>query len=274
MFMINQNTIVSADWLKEHLEDDNLLIFDASIFKVAAITEKKNNLQIRGAQFFDIKNTFSDTSSDFPNTFPSKEQFEKEARQLGVNNKSIIVVYDDKGIYSSARVWWLFKTFGCKTVFVLDGGFPEWKKKEYPTEVKQPNKKTTGNLKISYNDNKVVFFNDFIKVITAKQVAIIDARSPDRYNCTVPEPRQGLRRGRVPGSINVPYTSLLNNGKLKPEKELKELLEPLLKGHDSTLVYCGSGITACVIVLAAEVIGCSNLKVYDGSWTEYGALVK
>lgn len=268
---MNANTIVSVDWLFEHLDDENLLIFDASMPKATSTSLEVNTKQIVGAQFFDIKHKFSETSSLFPNTIPTEKQFEEEARALGVNSNSVIVIYDDKGIYSAARAWWLFKAFGHSNVSVLDGGLVAWQEKKYPTELKKDNIKQLGNFKASFCPENVIYINDFDGV-ESENVTIIDARSSNRFNCLVPEPREGLRSGHIPKAINVPFSSLLEAGKMKSENELKEVFSTVLK-NDYVIIYCGSGVTACVVALAIKVISSLKVKIYDGSWTEYGTLI-
>ena len=266
--------LVSVQWLHNHLNDDNLLIFDASMDKVTSIENAEEELQIPNAQFFDIKNAFSDTSAPFPNTVPSEEKFTREAQKLGVNPDSNIVVYDDKGIYSSARVWYLFKAFGFDNVAVLDGGLPKWKAVNYAMETKKEHPKPKGNFVAKYNPEAFKFFNDIQESSTNKEHLIIDARSEDRFKGVAPEPRKGLRSGNIPNSVNIPYTSFLEGSIMKNKDTIKEIFESV-KTTDKHLVFsCGSGITACVLALGAALTGNTDMSVYDGSWTEYGSLTE
>lgn len=267
--------IVSVEWLFNHLNDDKMLIFDASMDKVTSDDNALEELQIHKTQFFDIKHVFSDTSAPFPNTVPSAEQFTKEAQNLGVNSDSVIVVYDDKGIYSSARVWYLFKAFGFKNIAVLNGGLPKWKEANYPLDIKQANERPKGNFVAKYDTDAFKFFNDIQESSKNKDHLIIDARSANRFKGIAPEPRKGLRSGTIPNSVNIPFTDLLNNDQsFKAINELENEFESI-NAKDQHLVFsCGSGITACVLALGAELIGKTNYSVYDGSWTEYGSLTK
>ncbi|WP_452224377.1 sulfurtransferase [Lacinutrix chionoecetis] len=266
------DTIVSAAWLNNHLHASNLLVFDATISKVIGDVSALSHTQIPNTQFFGIKKQFSNIKAPFPNTIPSAEQFETSARNLGVNTNSFVVVYDDHGIYSSARAWWLFKTFGFNNVAVLDGGFPEWKKKGYKTEEKTNNKnKTRGNFKAIYNPNNVVYIESLDAISKDANFKIIDARSSDRFNCIVAEPRKGLRSGIIPSSSNLPFSDVLNGNKMKPKAELQAIFKTYAKDHQHLVFSCGSGITASVLSLAATIAGYKN-SVYDGSWTEYGSL--
>ncbi|MDG1730434.1 MAG: sulfurtransferase [Algibacter sp.] len=260
--------IVSVEWLHEHMNADNLIILDGTINKVF----DKSSEQIPNARLFDIKMKFSDVSNPFPSAFPSSKQFQKEARNLGINNDSAIVVYDDKGIYSSARVWWLFKAFGYKNVAVLNGGFPEWKKANYGSELMQNYNGNKGNFVANLQPNYMQFFDDIENASKNQTHKIIDARSSGRFNCTEPEPRAGLRMGTIPNSVNLPYTELLEDGVLKSKKDLAKAFYMVAEQDDPIIFSCGSGLTACVLALGAELSGYKNISVYDGSWTEYGSL--
>ncbi|MDU8887025.1 sulfurtransferase [Yeosuana sp. MJ-SS3] len=258
--------IVSATWLKTNLNALNLVILDASF--------PQPEEQIPNTRYFDIKKKFSDAFAPFPNTLPSEEQFIEEARKLGINNSSAIVVYDDKGIYWSARVWYMFNAFGHNNVAVLSGGLPAWIRSGFETEPQTNYEVESGNFSGTYNPKFFKFFDDVKKESQDKSHTIVDARSEKRFKSLEPEPREGLRRGTIPNSINLPYTTLLDNGCLKDEKELKNIFETLVK-EDSQLTFsCGSGITACVLALGATIADHKNISVYDGSWTEWGSLTK
>ena len=262
--------LVSVEWLKSNRDNSKLIILDATINKVI----DDASIRIPNARFFDIKKKFSDTSAPFPSTLPSKEQFENEARQLGINKDSVIVVYDDKGIYSSARVWWLFKTFGFKNVAVLDGGLPEWQRNGFKVELYSDENYNPGNFEAHFNSELMTDFNGVNKFSKDANALIIDARYANRFNCLVDEPRVGLRRGTIPNSKNLPYTNLLNGNTLKPKAELLIIINDLVEENKTLVFSCGSGITACILALAASICDYKNLVVYDGSWTEYGDLVK
>ena len=155
------DNIVSVKWLKDHLNHQNVVVLNGTIQKVSS-NFKSEEQQIENARFFDIKNAFSDASAEFPNTIPSEIQFQTEAQKLGINKEDFIVVYDEFGIYSSPRVWWLFKTFGHNNVAVLDGGFPEWKAQKFPTEVKTEKQYNSGNFIAKYKPNNIVYFESLV----------------------------------------------------------------------------------------------------------------
>ncbi|MFT5215737.1 MAG: thiosulfate/3-mercaptopyruvate sulfurtransferase [Glaciecola sp.] len=265
--------LVSVDWLNNHLNDSEILVFDASMDKVTSDTNASEELQIPNAQFFDIKNVFSDISAPFPSTVPSEELFIKEAQKLGVNSDSRIVVYDDKGIYSSARVWYLFRAFGFNNIAVLDGGLPKWKAANYPLKTKSSQTKPNGNFIAHYDSEKFKFFNDIQKSSINKHHLIIDARSENRFKGIEPEPRKGLRSGLIPNSVNIPFSNLLVDGQcFKSKEEIQKEFDAVNTNNEHLVFSCGTGITACVLALGAELIGKSDVSVYDGSWTEYGSL--
>ncbi len=267
--------LVSVNWLHQYLDAENLLIFDATISKVTSeIEEVKEVTQIEGAQFFDIQKVFSEVEAPFSNTVLSTDKFEIEAQKLGVNQDSCIVVYDNLGVYASARVWWMFKLMGFKNIAVLNGGFPVWKKTGFSTEKIKENLKVKGDFKVDYQPNKICFIEDVLLVSSIKNKLIIDARSEVRFFGKVPEPRVGVRSGHIPNSINLPYTELQSNGKMKSEKVLRSIFKEKNPNKKELVFSCGTGITACVLALAAEVIGCKNYSVYDGSWTEWGSANK
>ena len=198
--------LVSSLWLYSRFEDDNIVILDATQEDKRLKAPKEfQNLQIKGSRFFDIKNDFSTTDSPFPNTFPSKEKFENSCRKLGINNNSVIIIYDALGVFSSARVWWLFKTFGHQQVFVLNGGLPDWINHKFPTEKRQKKIFDNGNFKAKLNPKNIWFFKDIKENIATKKYLVIDARSKNRFESLIAEPRKGLRSGNIPNSKNLPY---------------------------------------------------------------------
>jgi thiosulfate/3-mercaptopyruvate sulfurtransferase len=263
------NPIVSSAWLHEHLNDSSLIILEARLEQNQSNLENQNpDLQIKNARLFDIKNNFSDTTNPLPNTFPSEEKFTTESQKLGINKNSTIVVYDTLGIYSSPRAWWMFKAMGHSNVFVLDGGLPEWIKEGHPIEIQNQTTYPKGDFEAKFNPELIKNKEQILENITTKEAVLMDARSSDRFYTTHEEPRAGLRSGHIPGSINVPFTELQQDGKYKSKAELKEIL----KLNDQPLLFtCGSGITACIVLLACELISDNPKAVYDGSWTEWGS---
>lgn len=256
-----KNPLVSVAWLREHLSDPELIILDA------ILETPTEEIQIKGAKTFDIKNKFSDTTNSLPNTIPNPTAFTAACRKLGINNNSKIVVYDTKGIYSSPRAWWLFKVMGHEKVWVLDGGLPEWLKEGFPTEKTQRKNGLQGNFTANFQPQLFKTKEQVLDNIESKEALLVDARSTDRFHAETEEPRAGLRSGHIPGSINMPYTELLKDGKFLPKEELKKILG----SQDKPLLFtCGSGVTACIDLIAYELISNKPKSIYDGSWTEWG----
>jgi thiosulfate/3-mercaptopyruvate sulfurtransferase len=267
--------LVSTLWLAENLPDPKLRILDGSWYLP---TENRDPLaeyrtdHIKGAQFFDIDG-ISDASSDLPHMVPSAEQFTRQVADLGISNDNQVVVYDTHGLFSAARVWWLFRFFGLNNIAVLDGGLPKWKAEGHPTS-NAPLTPVSTNLSAATQDHLV---RDAAQVHDASQsvtTQVIDARAPARFKGEAPEPRAGLRSGRIPNSKNVFFKSLLNpDGTLKPDAELADLFKA--QGVDleqPVITSCGSGVTAAVLTLALQKLGHDNHALYDGSWSEWGAL--
>ena len=264
------NELVSVDWLHQNWSDDQLVILDASPqSNVEGKTSEFSGYAIPGSRYFDIKNSFSDPSSDYPNTVPTPEQFEKSCRELGINNSSKIVVYDNLGVYSSPRAWWLFKVMGHDRVSVLDGGLPEWINKGFPTISGYQKDHKPGNFKAVFKNQYVKSYNEVVENLTNKSFLVVDARSEGRFNGVEKEPRAGIQSGHIPQSVNIPYQQVIHQGKLKSTEELKQLFKAKCGDTDELVFSCGSGLTACILALASEVSVNRGKVIYDGSWTEW-----
>ncbi|HAQ71598.1 MAG TPA: sulfurtransferase [Flavobacteriales bacterium] len=265
--------LVSVSWLAEHIDNPDLIVLDAS--SATNISGKKpefENCVIQGARHFDLKNKFSDSDVPFPNTMPSQEQFQQEARNLEINNESIIVVYDNLGLYNSPRVWWMLKSMGHKNIAVLDGGLSAWVHAGLPTSENHATDYAHGNFTAEFTLRAVVAMEEVKANILSKQFTLIDARSKGRFDGTAPEPREGLSSGHVPGSSNVPFQEVLSNGFMKSEEELSAIFDKLKLEVKPLVFSCGSGLTACITLLAAELVLPNQLAIYDGSWTEWASL--
>jgi len=269
-----EKPLVSVNWLHQHIDATNLVVLDGTIPKVShqKTDAKFEEFQIPNARFFDIKKVFSIQGAAFPNTALHPKDFEKEARKLGINKNSCIVVYDTHGVYSSPRVWWLFRTMGFTNIAVLDGGFPAWKKANYPIEKKQAKVVELGNFKASFEPEKLIDLEIVLESVKNRSKQVVDARSKGRFNATEPEPRKEIRSGHIPTSTNLPFSSLLNNIELKSKEELEHLFKEVNPDSKEMIFSCGSGITACVLALGASIAGYKEMAVYDGSWTEWGSL--
>ena len=264
--------LVSPEWLSSNLSDPNIVILDAS--EEGNLNGKKvefEGLQIIGARYFDLERSFSDTSNQLPHTFPSAEQFEQESQKLGINRGSKIVIYDNIGIYTSPRVWWMYKVMGHKEVYVLNGGLSEWIKQGFEAENKTTNKFSAGDFKARYNSNKLDSLDQMVENVKNESKLVIDARSESRFKGSAPEPRARVKSGHIPNSLNLPFDDVLNNGKYKSKEELSEIFRSLNVENKDLSFVCGSGLTSCIILLASELVQNNNTSVYDGSWTEWGS---
>lgn len=264
--------IVSIEWLVTHLDHPNLVILDATKTKVGQkeLSAEAKTKRIPRARIFDLQNTFKDQNAPLPNTMPSPEYFEKEAQKIGINQESVIVIYDHHGVYSSPRAWWIFKTMGHQNVAVLDGGFPAWKNANLPIATQADYDGEVGNFKTNYQPHLIKSAKEVLENLDKKDIAILDARSEGRFYGTAPEPRANLKGGHIPGSQNLPSSKIIKDGKLLSKAELMEIYNAFDLENKEVIFTCGSGITACVIALGAEITGHHSKAVFDGSWTEWG----
>ncbi len=267
-------TLVSTDWLAAHMKDPDLRILDGSWFMAADGRDARAEYaqaHIPGARFFDIDD-ISDARSDLPHMAPPVEKFMSRLRAMGVGDGHQVVVYDAHGLFSAARVWWLFRLMGQDNIAVLDGGLPKWVAEGRETDDMEPIIRDR-HMTVRRQAHLV---KDVTQVSAASKLGdyeILDARSPGRYRGEEPEPREGLRSGHIPGSKNVYYRDLLNaDGTMKEADGLRAVLSAA--GVDMSrpvITTCGSGVTAAIINLALERIGKTDHALYDGSWTEWGA---
>ncbi|MFD1551113.1 sulfurtransferase [Putridiphycobacter roseus] len=260
--------ITSVNWLKQNIHDPALVILDAG-------TDPSDTKIIPGARVFDLKHNFQRKNSPYPNTYPLPEQFELECQKLGIQSSSKIIIYDHKGVYTSPRVWWLFQLMGHTNVSVLDGGLPAWEEAGFKISIaKKEITWKTGDFKAHFQPNWVKHFEDIQQHVDQQKFKLIDARSSGRFMGTAPEPREGLRSGAIPHTINIPYTTVLENGKFKSIDKLTPLFKEIMHEGSKTVFTCGSGITACIILLASELVYQGEKAVYDGSWTEWALHTK
>lgn len=265
-------SLVSVQWLKEHLDHPELAILDATLAKPKSTLSDipHQGLQIPNAAYFDIDDQFSDKSRDLPHMMCSCEQFQKAIQGLGVNEDSRLILYDQYGVYSSPRAWWMLKSMGHKNVAVLNGGLPDWMENGFPTEAKKDSTNRNGDFQSKFNSDCFVDSGFVLDMVENENTMVIDARSKGRFNGTEPEPRAGLRGGHIPNSISLPFPEVLNGTKMKTEEELKQLFASFDLKSKKLVFSCGSGLTACIILLAAHLAGYESLSVYDGSWAEWG----
>ena len=266
------NSIVSVAWLAENLSADNLILFDASMKPIVPVLNAAPEIPayIPGSLRFDFDDVLCDRDSSLPHTMPSPELFTSEMQKMGVNHDSAIVAYDKIGIYSSPRAWWMLRAMGHQQVAVLDGGLPAWIQAGYETVPTLATPKRRGDFTTHPRGELIVDSKFVLQALDDPALSVIDARSSGRFTGQEPEPRPGLRGGHMPDAVNIPHTSVLENGRMLPKSKLQTILEPY-KGR-KLIFSCGSGVTSCVVALAAELAGYDDLAVYDGSWSEWGRL--
>ena len=267
------NPLVSVSWLSQNLNAPNLVVLDVSLeSNIANIKVEFPGIQIKGARYFDLKRNFSDLESRLPNTLPNPKYFSLACRNLGINNNSTIVVYDNIGVYASPRVWWMFKSMGHKNIAVLDGGLPSWKNKNYPTESIQNRVLPEGDFKAKFNPNLLKKSFKILENITSKEAILVDARSNGRFFGLIPETRKNLKSGHIPNAINLPFLDVLKDGKFISTNEISDIFKKLKIDKRPKIFTCGSGLTACILILASTLISEDNHFLYDGSWSEWGQL--
>jgi len=274
MALDDPKTLVSTEWLAAHLKDPDLRILDASWYLPAMGRDPKAEFaeaHIPGARFFDIDDV-SDARSEMPHMAPPVEKFMSRLRAMGVGDGHQVVVYDGHGIFSAARVWWLFRLMGQMDIAVLDGGLPKWIMEGRDTDDLPP--MIRDRHMTVRRQNQMV--RDVTQVAHAAKLGdheILDARGGERFRGEAPEPRAGLRAGHIPGSKNIPFTTVLNaDGTMKSPDDLRAVFEAA--GVDlgkPAITTCGSGVTAAILSLAMERFGKSDHSLYDGSWAEWGA---
>jgi thiosulfate/3-mercaptopyruvate sulfurtransferase len=255
------------------LNDKNLVAVDASYPSPGEPNRARAEYlesHIPGAVFFDI-DAISDDSSELPHTLTGPTHFGEAVGALGIGDSDTVVVYDNLGLYSAPRVWWTFRIFGTKEVFVLDGGLPKWKAEGRPLEhgAVQRSPKT---FHADMNVGAVATLSDVRMALADRSAQLVDARSAERFSGKAPEPRPGLRAGHMPGSFNVPFAKLVTNGRLAPRAQIeKAFKESGVDLEKPTITTCGSGITAAILSFALESIGKEPKGLYDGSWAEWGS---
>ena len=264
---------VSADWLQEHYNDERLQVLDARLLPpgmeaVRDIQAEYLAGHLPDAPYFDIE-ALSDHTSPYPHMLPRAESFAVAMRELGVSSDKHLVVYDEGNLFSAPRAWWMLKTFGVAQVSILAGGLQGWKEAGFALATGEVNL-PEGEFEAHADESRVKRLTDVLLISHEGGAQIIDARPANRFNAEVDEPRPGLHRGHIPNSLNVPWNSLVEQGKLKPEAELQTLFADA--GVDITqpvVASCGSGVTAVVVILALTALGARDVTLYDGSWGEW-----
>ncbi len=270
------NPLVTVEWLAERLRDPQIVVFDATLPTVGVVPKVDTRARyverhIPGAVFFDI-DELSDHATSLPHMLPSETEFARAMSALGVSSEATIVVYEQEGVFSAPRAWWMLRVMGAKDVRVLDGGMRAWIEAGLPAEsgsVERP----AARFEAKLNRDAVEDFAGIQRKIAERgqiPAQILDARSAGRFAGTAPEPRPGISSGHMPGAISLPFTELAEDGRMKSTAALWEIFAA--KGVDierPVTTTCGSGVTAAVLALGLEIAGAEKVQLYDGSWSEY-----
>lgn len=267
-------------WSRQTLEKQSDVVFvDCTFVLQNSDTDPEEvykNGHIENALFLSVKDV-SDPDNSLPNMLPKRIYFEERLSHLGIHNDNILVLYAQNGIVMGpARLWWMLKGFGHEKVLILDGGLNAWVEQKYPvTSSATSARPTCGYHAQSLKREYVASLQEVVGVCGENSdTCIVDARPANRFSGATAEPRTGMRSGHIPGSVNIPCGSLIDeNGFLKDDEELVSIFKSQdinLQTDLRIIASCGSGITACVIFLALYVLGHNNMHVYDGSWSEWG----
>ncbi|WP_433973963.1 3-mercaptopyruvate sulfurtransferase [Tunturiibacter lichenicola] len=263
---------VTPTWLAARLQNPTTIILDATLPPVGVTPTIDTHARylathIPGAIFFDIE-ALSDHATTLPHMLPTPEAFSQSMSALGVSDTSTIVIYEQQGVFSAPRAWWMLRTFGAQNVYILDGGLRAWTEANLPTE-SGPLHHAPAGFHAKFNRNAIANLTQ-LRDRLAQHQQILDARSAPRFNGTAPEPRPGLSSGHMPGATNIPFTELAEDGHLKSADNLREYFATKnVDLHQPITTTCGSGVTAAVIALSLEIAGAKDITLYDGSWAEY-----
>lgn len=254
---------------------ENLHVLDASYYLP---NEGKNphsiflEGHISGAQFFDI-DLICERTSHLPHMLPNASDFAKAASQLGLKDADEIIVYDQRGIFSAARVWWMFRTFGHTKISVLNGGLPAWRDSGLPVVAGAAQLPKAGSFTAKFDASKVRSLAEMQRNLVTHKEAVLDARAAGRFDGSVPEPRPGMRSGHIPGAKSMPFQTLQENGHMLPPDALRKIFTGAgITPETAVVTSCGSGVTAAVITLGLAIAGLPEGTIYDGSWSEWGSL--
>eukprot|EP00914_Ancora_sagittata_P021899 GHVO01043544.1.p1 GENE.GHVO01043544.1~~GHVO01043544.1.p1 ORF type:complete len:304 (+),score=32.95 GHVO01043544.1:168-1079(+) len=276
---VTMDTPLLADvaWLRDHMTDQGVRIVDCAWHMPQTKRSGKDEYlqeHIEGAAFFDLEECRDKDAEFGEQILPNVADFEKCVGSLGISETDHVVLYDNNnmvGMFSAPRAWFIFQVFGHKKLSVLNGGLPEWKRQGQKV-TSEATEITMATYKGNYQPEMVVSYDDVQKNLETKEKVYVDARPGPRFQGQAPEPVPGIKSGRVVDSVNIPFMKLLQSDPkiFKTESELQEEF----KSHgidfsQPTILSCGTGLTACTVLLGARLCGFPMMPVYDGAWTEF-----
>ena len=269
-----EDPLVTTQWLADRLGAPDIRVIDASWHMPASGRDGKAEYMashIESAVFFDI-DEIADTSSPYPHMMPSPEKFTSRVKRLGLGDGLRLVVYDSLGVFSAARVWWMFRTMGHEDVVVLDGGLPKWLAEGRAVDDDLPIARER-HFTVRRRADLIRDKAQIAHKLETKAAQILDARPAGRFDGTMPEPRAGLPSGHMPGSLNVPFAAVLNSdGAMKDRDALAEVFQAAgVDVRKRMVTTCGSGVSACILALALARLGQWDVPVYDGAWCEWAS---
>ncbi|WP_413737503.1 3-mercaptopyruvate sulfurtransferase [Sodalis sp. RH21] len=266
---------VSPRWLQAHLADPQVRVIDARMLPPGYQGPRDIKLEylaghLPQAVFFDVEE-LSDRGTALPHMLPAPEDFARAMGELGITERQHLVIYDEGTLFSAPRAWWMLSIAGVRQVSILAGGLAGWQREGLPLS-QGPVSPAPEQFQGRFDTARVRDLTAIGEIIAGHSAQIIDARPAARFSGEAPEPRPGLHRGHIPGSVNLPWSDLVRDGQLKPDDELAALLDKAGVDLGRPLVAsCGSGVTAAVVVLALSALGVTDVALYDGSWSEWGA---
>ncbi|MEQ8657709.1 MAG: 3-mercaptopyruvate sulfurtransferase [Hyphomicrobiales bacterium] len=275
--MRREDIFVTPQWLSERIDHPDILPVDASWYLPTMLRDGEprdgraeyEDAHIPGAVFFDL-DAQSDPTSDLPHMMPEPVRFSSNMRKLGIGDGLTLIVYDGAGLFSAPRVWWMFKVMGVHSVFLLDGGLPAWQAAGFALS-DEPVNRSPRHFTARMDGSALANLQTVSKALSDKSIGVLDARPAARFEGSVPEPRPGLRAGHMPGARSVPFTDLIEDGRLKPTDALTALFtDKQIDLNAPMITSCGSGVSAVTLKLALELSGAKDVRVYDGSWAEWG----
>jgi thiosulfate/3-mercaptopyruvate sulfurtransferase len=264
---------VSTQWLAKNLADPDLALIDGTFFVPDEGRDAHAEYlagHIPGAVFFDI-DAIADRSTDLPHMLPAPDAFAAAMRDLGIGSSMRLVVYDNAGFQGGARVWWTLRLYGAKDVKILAGGLQKWQAEGRPVERGEV-KRAAENFIVNFDRGSLASLDMVRRAVTEGSPQIVDARSVTRFRGEAPEPRPGVRSGHIPGSFNLPWRRIAENGEMRSPQEIAAAFKEAGVDLEKPIITsCGSGVTAAILLLALETAGKKDVALYDGSWAEWGA---